>query len=148
MAKSVLYGKNYSITCWLDMVYPGFHGPNTGYEDDWTDVPAAGFWPKWFGGAIVPVAFIAYGIMCLVAQHGYLPGDARYGGIGIQLQGSNAIALGVASLGAGTFFHCHYFWGNIYHYSGWATIGKIAGAIAFIFSFGYLIVRIGVYGAS
>lgn len=125
------------------MTTPGFRGSNTGYEDDWTDIPSSGFWPKWFGGVFFPLALLGYGIACIVKQRGYLPG--RHGG-GLALTQENAIALGIACLAASLFLHCHFFWGNIYHLSGYAALGKVGSALVFIVAFGFLIVRIGALG--
>ena len=64
----------------------------------------------------------------------------------MDLFGTNAVALGLAGLSIGAFLHCHYFWGNVYHLSAFAVLGKILSLMSFIGSVGYLIVRVGVLG--
>ena len=115
------------------MVFSPNPNPNTGYEDDWTNILSHGFWPKWDGGLIVPVALAVYGIICIVDRQGYLPGYYRSGMV---LRETNAAMLAVAGLGAGLFLNFHYFWSDIYHLSGYATIDKIAGSLTFIVAFG------------
>lgn len=56
------------------------------------------------------------------------------------------MALGLASVGAGIFLHCHYFLGNIFHLAVWAVLGKIASLILFIASLVYLLIHIGIFG--
>ena len=85
------------------------HYPSA-YDDDWTDAPPPGFWPKWFGGVIVPVGFVAYGVYCLITGSAALTGEY----LTQQLHGTQARALAIAYLGLGLFLHCHYYWGNVY----------------------------------
>jgi hypothetical protein len=116
---------------------------SSAYDDDFGDIPLSGFWAKWFGGVCVPLVLVGYGVVCCITRHGTLPGDRSSD---MDVSGVEAIALGIASASLGLFLHCHYFWGNIYHLSAWATIGKIVSAMAFICSLVYLIIRIGLFG--
>lgn len=110
--------------------------------DELADIPSQGWFPKWFGGVIFPLAFAVYGISCFVTGHGVLTNRQ----MSLDLYGPNAAALGGGSLSIGIFLHCHYFWGNIYQMSFIAVLGKIVALMAFIGSIGYLIVRVGVLG--
>lgn len=106
--------------------------------DDWGGAPAAGPWPKWFGGILVPLPLIVYAIVCLVTHRGFLPGRHTP----LDLRDANAVALGISSMAAGMFLHLHYFWGNVCPSSHLPGIGKTLALIAFIGSLGYVIVRI------
>lgn len=113
----------------------------TAYDDDWEDPPASGWFPKWVVGVGLAVALLAYGVVVLATGH------ARLGGrFPMDLAGAKATAYAVAVLGVGGLLHCHYFWGNIYHFSSLATVGKILSLLAFIGGAGYLIVRVGIWG--
>jgi hypothetical protein len=113
------------------------HNP-TAYDDDWEDVPAQGFWPMWFGGMAVPLAAVGFAVCCLVTGTATI-GDSH--GPPMVLRGPQATAAAVALVGVGLFLHCHYFWGNLFHLHWLATLGKIAGLLAFIAGSGYVIVR-------
>jgi hypothetical protein len=54
--------------------------------------------------------------------------------------------IGVASCSTALLLHCHYFWGNIYHLSACAVLGKIIALIGFVAGLGYLLVHVGVMG--
>ena len=114
----------------------------TAYDDDFEDIPTPGPVPMWLGGILIPLAHIAYGLSCLITRHGVLPGNRA----SMELTGSNAIALGLATMSIGLFLHTHYFWGNLYHLAAWAVAGKIVSLITLIASLGYLLVHVGVLG--
>lgn len=120
---------------------PGFERP-TGYEDDLAGPPEEGFWPRWGGGVALPAALVVYGCACILTRQGFLPG--HYGGM--HLVGPAAVAMGIACLFIAIFTHSHYFWGSCHPDSGIVAIGKTAGALGFLASFGYLIIRVGAYG--
>lgn len=122
----------------------GFSHRPTANTDDWEDVPAQGWAAKWLVGVVVPAALLAYGILDVVRRSAWLP--SRYGSDGMTLQGPDAVALGSAVAGIAAFLHCHYFWGNVYHLSFWATLGKIVGLVVMIGGLGYLLVHLGIYG--
>ena len=96
---------------------------------------------QWLGGVIIPLALLVYGVHCILAHHGIVGGRFP-----LELHGAPAVALGIAAVSLGTLLHCHYFWGNIYHLSFLAVLGKIISLIGFIISVGYIIVRVGVFG--
>lgn len=114
----------------------------TAYDDDFEDIPSSGPIAQYGGGVALPLMLIGYGIACIIRRHAVLSGR----NIPLELDGAKAVALAIATIALGTFPHCHYFWGNIYHLSAWAVVGKIVSAIAFIGGLGFLIVRIGVLG--
>jgi len=114
----------------------------TAYDDDWEDIPTSGPIPKWLGGVLVPIAFIAYGVICFVTGQGDIPG--RFGSLSVT--GANAVALGVAAVSIGLFLHCHYYWGNIYHLAAFAVLGKIVSLIGMIGGLVFLLIHVGVLG--
>jgi len=123
-----------------------FRTPNrhvSAYDDDWEDFPNGGPFGKWLGGMLLPLCAVAYGLSCLISGHGIFPGGQSGP---MDLSGPSAVAFGTAVIAVGTFLHCHYFWGNIYHLSAWALLGKIVSLIAFIGGLGFLLVRVGVLG--
>ena len=126
----------------ISMFYRGYDKHITGNEDDFTDIPASGRFAKWFGGVISPLALLSHGIWVLVTRLGVFSSH----GMTTELFGPNAVAFGIASVSIGTFLHFHYFWGNLYHLSAYAVLGKILSLVGFIGSTGYLMVRVGVLG--
>jgi hypothetical protein len=107
------------------------------FDDD----PPSGFLPKWFGGAVIPVVIGLYGLSAIIAQKVNTPrrGYRRSGG---ELLGGDAIALGIAILGAAIFLHCHYFWGNTKNWAEYSILGKMIGAAVFVGGIGWLLVRL------
>lgn len=124
------------------MLYRRFDREVTAYDDNFEDVPASGPLPMYGGGIVLPSVLIAYGLACWISGHAAIA-DRYYP---LDLNGTKAIAAGIAYLSLGVFLHCHYFWGNLYHLAGFAVLGKILAAIAFIVSLGFVIVRVGVFG--
>jgi len=105
---------------------------------DWADDPPQGTWPKWFGGAVAPLATAVYAASVLVSGEGVLPGRR---GRWIQLYGADATAYGIALVGIGVFLHSFYFWGNTYHGAQYAGIGKLLGLLTLIGGVGCLVYR-------
>lgn len=114
----------------------------TGYEDDFEDVPPAGFLPQYGGGVLLPLLLVGYGVSCIATGHGILAGDQNR----LDVFGPDAVALGTACASLGLFLHCHYFWGNVYQMSPFAVVGKVVSALAFIGGLRYLIIHLGVFG--
>jgi hypothetical protein len=113
----------------------------TAYDDDWEDQPGQALGYQWGLGVLVPLALVAYGGYAIVMR------QVEFGSrITMTLQGTNAVAFGVAWVSAGVFVHCHYFWGNVYNQAWWAVLGKIVGAMGFIAGVGVVLVRNGVLG--
>ena len=113
----------------------------TAYDDDGEDIPASGPIAKWIGGVIAPLMLAIYGIACVATHHAIIGWQMP-----LELFAARAVMAGIAAMSAGLFLHCHYFWGNIYHLSPWAVLGKILSLIGFIGSIGYLLVRVGIFG--
>ncbi len=107
--------------------------------DDWDGAPPAGVCPKWLGGMVIPLGLVVYGMACLVALRGILPGWQAF----LDLRGIDAVLLGLSSMAAGTFLHMHYFWGSVRRLSRWSSAGKTLALFVLIGSLGYLIIRIG-----
>lgn len=119
-------------------MFPGFRSPirnENGRGDDWTESPAEGGVTRWLGGVILPAGFVVYSIICFVTQRGHLPGSFVRP---LPLQGAFANALGIAFLSAGVFLFSHFFCGGL---TRGAIVGKIVGALGFILSLGWIIVR-------
>jgi hypothetical protein len=113
----------------------------TAYDDDSEIIPASRPFPKWFGEIIAPLTLLVYGSISIVTQHGTIGTQTP-----LDLHGTRAVALDIASVSMGLFLHCHYFCGNIYRPALWAVLGKIVSMIAFIGSLGYLLVRVDIFG--
>lgn len=110
---------------------------------DWDDDPPQGPWPKWFGGAVMPLTIAVYAASVLVNGHGALPGRR---GRWVHLNGPDAVAYGIALLGVGVFLHSHYFWGNTYHGAQYAGVGKLLGLVLLIGGVGCLAYRMLAFG--
>jgi hypothetical protein len=116
------------------------HNP-TAYDDDWEDQPRQGSFYQWGLGVIVALALIGYGGYAVAMRR------VTFGGhISMTLHGLNAVAFGIAWIGAGVFVHCHYFWGNVFNQAWFAVVGKIVGALAFVAGLVVVLVRNGVLG--
>ena len=111
------------------------HNP-TAYDDDWEGQPTQSRFHQWIAGLAVPLTIACFGVDAIVF------GAVTVGGSKpLALHGTNAIAFGIAAMGAAIFLHCHYFWGNVFDQAWLAVLGKMAGAIAFILATGLLVVR-------
>jgi len=108
------------------------------FDDD----PPSGFLPKWFGGAAAPLIIGLYGASILIAQQARMPGRRMFRPSGSTLLGGDAVAYGIAVLGAAIFLHCHYFWGNTKNLAEYSILGKMIGAAVFIGGIGWLLVRL------
>ncbi len=122
-----------------------YFGPDNNPDDD-VDIPPQGPISKWLVGIAAPVAILIYAINILLTNHGIFYGNygQQYGQM--EVTGPTAKALGLAALSLAIFLHCHYFWGNIYHLSAAAVLGKILSLTTFIASAGYLICHIAIWG--
>jgi hypothetical protein len=111
--------------------------------DRWGDEPSQGFGPKWFGGALTPLLIAAYATSVLVAGEGTIPGRGMWrSGSRLTVHGTDAIAYGMALLGAAAFLHCHYFWGNTRNLDQYSSLGKAVSALAFIVGIGWVAYRV------
>ena len=116
---------------------------NQNYDgDDLAGQPPDGSFYKWALGVVLPLVIMRFGGYAV-----YLQETVFTAGRGtMTLQGTNALAFGVAAISLGLFLHCHYFWGNIYDQIWFAVLGKIISICGFIGGLGVLIVRVGVLG--
>ena len=135
---------NSQFTIFFTMWQRTPHNPGP-YDDDWEDQPGQGPFYQWFMGAALPLAILIYGVVIVVRQQATFADNQMQH---MQLEGLNAMALGIAAISAGLFLHCHYFWGNIYNQAWFAVLGKILSACGFIGGLGILIIRVGVLGRS
>jgi len=110
----------------------------TAYDDDWEDQPSQGPFFQWGLGVALPMLIAGWGIFAIVTRQSSWSGER---GISMTLQGTNAMASGVAAISAAIFLHCHYFWGNVFDQAWFAVFGKIAGAAGFIVGIGIVIAR-------
>ena len=114
--------------------------------EQWTDPPPGGFWAKWGGGIIGPLAMLWWGIHAIVTRTATLY-DFLYGGLGdrlgrIKLQETNALLFGCALISLAFFFHAHYFWGNSKRLINISALGKILGLAGFSISALWLVFRL------
>lgn len=107
------------------------------FDDD----PPAGILPKWVGGAALPFVIGVYSVSILVSQQATLP-RRGFRTSGRQLLGGDAVAYGIAILGAAIFLHCHYFWGNSQKLGEYSILGKMVGAAIFVGGIGWLLIRL------
>jgi hypothetical protein len=107
------------------------------FDDD----PPSGILAKWFGGAFVPAGIGLYALSAIISQEARLPRRSYSSSAGLLL-GGDAVAYGIALLGAAIFVHCHYFWGNSKRLVEYFILGKMIGAAAFIGGVGWLLIRL------
>lgn len=105
--------------------------------DDWSDDPPQGFWPKWFGGCVVPLSMSLYALSVLISGEGTLIGRGR-----IRVHGMEATIYAVLLFGLGFFLHTHFFWGNLNSLSAYSPLGKTIGLIVFVAGAGILAFRV------
>jgi len=86
----------------------------------------------WFIGVCVALLPLGYGVRCLYT------GQARFFGRGayVDLNGSAAIALGIAWVSVGAFIQFHWFWGLHPRLEPLSYVFKALAALVFLGSFG------------
>ncbi|MEX0885795.1 MAG: hypothetical protein WD009_05070 [Phycisphaeraceae bacterium] len=90
--------------------------------------PIHAFWARLFGGLVGPLILIVVGVACISTGRAWIPG--RFGGT--SLDGTGAIALGVAALGAALALHLHRVWRPAAHnYWKFIYLGIWLGTVAF-----------------
>jgi len=107
--------------------------------DRLSDMPPQSFWCKWFGGVAVPLAIAVYAISCCARQHAVMVGSWRGT---LELNGSTAIAFGLAWLSGAAFLHFHYFWGNLRQLGIFSNPGKVLSLLCLLGSLGYTVWKI------
>jgi len=108
------------------------------YIDRLSGTPEPTIWTKWFGGLIVPAVTLGYGIRCCILKKALFIGTSRFGRHGMELDGSEAIAMGITWICLGFFIHFHYFWPTLKRLYIFTDLGKIVTAFGFIASLGYV----------
>ena len=93
-------------------------------------------------GWMVPLFLVLFGLTSIIARHGFIP--SRYGDL--LLEGSNAVALGLACIGGAFALHCSYVWERTKLLAGVASVGQAAGLLLFITGAAVLIWKVGVLG--
>ena len=100
----------------------------------WLDSPPRTWSSRILGGILVPLALFAAAAYCIITQHGVIVGRGWH-----DVRGTAAVALGVAALGAGIFFHAHAFWGAVWQVPAVHHVGRIIGALLFVGGFGCVV---------
>lgn len=101
------------------------------------DSTSAGRVQQWIVGVGLAGLLAVYSIVCIVSQRAlFLRGRRRLGIV--EMQGTDAIAVGILYLSAALFMHCHWFWSAHPDYHGYAHLGKIAGLVGVVSGAGCL----------
>jgi hypothetical protein len=115
------------------------HGNRRGWSDiseGLSESTSAGRAQQWIVGVGLAGLLALYAIACMTSQRALFL-NGRPLGI-IEMQGSNAIAVGVFYLSAALFIHCHWFWSAHPDYHAFAQLGKIACLAGIVGGLGYL----------
>lgn len=109
------------------MLYPNFgHGDD---GDDWTGAPDGTVWQRWGAGVVLAAGFGWSGVKTLWTGETDFTGSHA---ATMHVTGHEAIAMGIASLGAAVFLFCHYFIQSYRPLAWYAVLGKIAALVSFI----------------
>lgn len=100
-----------------------------------SDTPTPSFWSKWFGGVIVPVCLLIYGVRCCILQKAILFGKS---GINQELSGMTAVFMGLAWLSAAFLIHFGYFWSSSKRLCVFANLAATIALLCLIGTFGYV----------
>lgn len=106
--------------------------------DSLSGTPEPSMWTKWFGGIIVPAFTLGYGIRCCIIKKALFIGSSSRFRPGMQLDGSEAVAMGVAWMCLALFLHFHYFWPTLKRLYIFTDFGKIVAGFGLIASLGYV----------
>jgi hypothetical protein len=104
--------------------------------DNFSDTPNPSFLSKWFGGVIVPVFILIYGLRCCILQKAVFEGG-RSGSL--ELSGMPAVFMGLSWLSAAFFIHFHYFWSAVKRLCVYADFAKTIALLCLIGTFGYVV---------
>jgi hypothetical protein len=83
---------------------------------------------------VLPLALLTVGIYEIVARRALLVG--RFWRL---IEGGEAVALGIALVGAAVFFHAHAFWAPVGRRAAAHRIGRVVGALTFVVAFWYVL---------
>ncbi|MDA3799421.1 MAG: hypothetical protein PF692_10105 [Kiritimatiellae bacterium] len=103
-----------------------------------SNTPAGCAFAKWAGGIAAPMLPLLIAIICFKNQRGFIPG--RHGGEGYELEGLQAIVLGVIFLAAAAGIHFKYFWGNSQRLYKYEYLGEVVTGIIAVAGIIYLII--------
>lgn len=115
------------------------HGNRGGWSDigdGLAESTSAGRAQQWIVGVGLSALLALYSVVCMTSQRAMFL-RSRPLGI-IEMQGANAVAVGVLYLSAALFMHCHWFWSAHPDCHGYAQLGKIACLVGVIGGLGYL----------
>ena len=113
----------------------------TGFDDaeDLAYAPSGGCVKMWLLGVGLALIPLSYGVHCLLIKHARLWGRR---GSYFDLEGSSAIALGIAYVALGVFIHFHWFWGLNQRLERFSHVFKLLAAATFLGSLGFAIYKI------
>jgi hypothetical protein len=97
---------------------------------------SAGRVERWIVGVVFAVVLALYSVVCIVSQSAFYP-RVRPLGL-IEVQGTQARAVGVLYLSAALFIHCHWFWSAHTDYHGYAQVGKLLSLVGILVGVGHL----------
>jgi hypothetical protein len=102
-----------------------------------TDPPPETPLAKWFAGVVLPGLVMAGGLCTVLAARVVLPPDSA--GVMLEVVKKPTVALGVLIVSVGSYFHFHFFWGNVKPLSVWTEGGRILSALVFVVSTVYVL---------
>jgi len=113
----------------------------TGFDDaeDLAYAPSGGRIKMWLVGVGVALIPLWYGLQCVLTEHARLWGEH---GTNLDVNGSTAVALGIAYMAVGAFIHFHWFWGLNRRLEPFSGILKLLTVLVFLGSFGYAMYKI------
>lgn len=103
-------------------------------SEDLAHGPSGGPVKQWLAGIAFPLVPIIYGIHCL--QRGYTTMFGNRGG-SEELTGNPGIALAIAYIAIGAFFHFHFFWGLSDRLWTFSQALKLVSLMVFLPAIGY-----------
>lgn len=117
-------------------------GPSVGSGDaDIADLIPENGWTKWgMGGGLACLVF-ALGLVCIIHRSVTFYYESW---VPFTIDGTDAVAIGMALLGLALLLHCHFFWSQTRRLGGLAEVGKAAALLISIISAAVLIVRMGI----
>jgi hypothetical protein len=113
----------------------------TGFDDaeELAYAPSGGRLKMWLVGIGVALIPLWYGFRCVQTEHARLWGEH---GTDLDVNGSAAIALGIAYMAIGAFIHFHWFWGLNRRLEPLSVLLKLLTLLVFLGSFGHAIYKI------
>jgi len=100
----------------------------------WVDDPPTRWPGRIAWGVLLPLVLLAIGIYVIIARKGLLVGRSWR-----IVTGNQAVALGIAFIGAAVFFHAHAFWAPVGERATVHRHGRVLGALIFVVSFWYVL---------